>query len=152
MKGTGWIANGVRKVPLKRNMPRVRTVRKGKRKIGDLASGKGVVLAGIVDVAQVEMSALRLLGGDSVVELTCGGIRPDPKGLADIQLGTGVNIIMGCGYYVEEYQDPKNHQRTVDSFAKEMIGQVLEGAWGTDIRAGISVDQVIASRLGETRP
>src|SRR5688572_28483689 len=40
------------------------------------------------DIAQVEMNALRVLGGDSVVELTCGGIRPDPKGLADIQLGT----------------------------------------------------------------
>lgn len=89
------------------------------------------------DIAVVEMNALRLLGGDTVVELTCGGIRPDPKGLADIQLGTGVNIVMGCGYYVEEYQDPRNHERDVDDFAREIVGQVLDGAWGTDVRAGI---------------
>ena len=51
--------------------------------------------------------------------------------------GTGVHLIMGCGYYVNDYQDPKNHGRTVDDFAAEMIGQILEGAWGTDIRAGM---------------
>lgn len=89
------------------------------------------------DIAVVEMSALRKLGGDTVVELTCGGIRPDPKGLADIQLGTGVNIVMGCGYYVEEYQDPSNKKRSVDDFAREIIGQVFDGAWGTNVRAGI---------------
>jgi len=89
------------------------------------------------DIAVVEMNAMRDLGGSSVVELTCGGIRPDPKGLADIQLGTGVNIIMGCGYYVEEYQDPSNKERTVDDFAKEMIGQVFDGAWGTNVRSGM---------------
>jgi phosphotriesterase-related protein len=89
------------------------------------------------DIAVVEMNAMRDLGGSSVVELTCGGIRPDPKGLADIQLGTGVNIIMGCGYYVEEYQDPSNKERSVDDFAKEMIGQVFDGAWGTNVRSGM---------------
>ena len=44
---------------------------------------------------------------------------------------------MGCGYYVNDYQDPKNHGRSVDDFAQEIIGQVLHGAWGTDVRAGM---------------
>ena len=44
---------------------------------------------------------------------------------------------MGCGYYVNDYQDPKNHGRAVDDFAREMIGQILHGAWGTDVRAGM---------------
>jgi phosphotriesterase-related protein len=44
---------------------------------------------------------------------------------------------MGCGYYVNDYQDPKNHKRTVDDFAAEMIGQILDGAWGTEVRAGM---------------
>ncbi len=50
---------------------------------------------------------------------------------------------MGCGYYVNDYQDPKrNHDRPPPlflsrSFADEMIGQILHGAWGTDVRAGI---------------
>ena len=44
---------------------------------------------------------------------------------------------MGCGYYVNDYQDPKNHGRSVDDFAQEIVGQVLHGAWGTDVRAGM---------------
>jgi phosphotriesterase-related protein len=48
-----------------------------------------------------------------------------------------VHLIMGCGYYVNDYQDPKNHGRSVDDFTQEIIGQVLHGAWGTDVRAGM---------------
>ena len=44
---------------------------------------------------------------------------------------------MGCGHYVHDFQDKRDHTRTVDDFAGEMIGQVLEGAWDTDIRAGM---------------
>ncbi len=90
-----------------------------------------------VAIAIEEVALMKEAGGSTLVELTCGGLRPDPKGLADVSLGTGVNIVMGCGYYVEEYQDPKNHQRSVDSFAKEMIDQVQVGAWESDIRSGM---------------
>jgi phosphotriesterase-related protein len=48
-----------------------------------------------------------------------------------------VHLIMGCGHYVNDYQDPRNHQRTVEDFTGEMIGQILHGAWGTDVRAGM---------------
>jgi phosphotriesterase-related protein len=44
---------------------------------------------------------------------------------------------MGCGYYVNDYQDPKNQDRTVEDFAAEMTSQILTGAWGTDVRAGM---------------
>jgi phosphotriesterase-related protein len=48
-----------------------------------------------------------------------------------------VHLVMGCGYYVNDYQDPRNRDRTVEDFAQEMIGQILHGAWGTDVRAGV---------------
>jgi phosphotriesterase-related protein len=76
-------------------------------------------------------------GGDAIVELTCGGLSPDPEGLRRIAQGTGVHLVMGCGYYVNDYQDAKNHRRTVEDFAQEMIGQIRHGAWGTDVRAGM---------------
>lgn len=84
-----------------------------------------------------EVGLMRRAGGQTMVELTCGGLRPDPKGLTEVSLGTDVHIVMGCGYYVEEYQEPRNHDRTVDDFAQEMAAQVLEGAWGTGVRAGM---------------
>ena len=76
-------------------------------------------------------------GGRTVVELTIGGIQPDPEGLASVARDTGAHIVMGCGHYVHDYQDPANEARSVESFAKEMIAQVQQGAWGTGVRAGI---------------
>ena len=80
------------------------------------------------DIATREVAMMKHDGGDAIVELTCGGLSPDPKGLQRIAAGTGVHLVMGCGYYVNDYQDPKNHKRTVDDLAAEMIGQILDGA------------------------
>jgi len=89
------------------------------------------------DIATREVQMMKSDGGNAMVELTCGGLSPDPKGLRRIAEGTGVHLIMGCGYYVADYQDPKNQDRTVEDFAAEMTGQILTGAWGTDVRAGM---------------
>jgi phosphotriesterase-related protein len=94
------------------------------------------VLEGM-DLATSELAALRRAGGRSLVELTCGGIKPDPAGLGAVAAATGVQIVMGCGYYVEEYQAPAVFEKSVDEFAREMIASVFEGAWGTDVRAGV---------------
>lgn len=76
-------------------------------------------------------------GGRTIVELSSGGLRPDPDGFAEIARKTGATIVMGCGHYVHDYQDRANDDRDIDSFASEMIDQVFEGAWGTSVRAGI---------------
>lgn len=89
------------------------------------------------DVAARATQEMVDAGGKTVVELTIGGLEPDPEGLAQVARQTGAHIVMGCGHYVHSYQDPANHDRSIDSFAKEMIDQVQQGAWGTDVRAGI---------------
>jgi phosphotriesterase-related protein len=91
----------------------------------------------IPQVITDEVAKMRAAGGRAIVELTCGGIKPDPAGLAEIARRTDTQIIMGCGYYVEEYQAPATFDKSVDDFAREMIASVFEGAWGTDIRAGV---------------
>ena len=90
-----------------------------------------------VDVAVSELAALKASGGETLVELSCGGLHPDPAGLRAVSIGSGVNIIMGCGYYVEEYQSPEVLNRDIDALAADMVEQVFVGAWGTDVRAGI---------------
>ena len=111
--------------------------------VWQLNYGRGIKRAGrkymldLEDIATREVRMMKHDGGDAIVELTCGGLSPDPAGLRRIAAGTGVHLIMGCGHYVNEYQDPGNHQRTVEDFAGEMIGQILHGAWGTDVRAGM---------------
>ncbi len=89
------------------------------------------------ETAEAELRQLHAAGGRSMVELTCGGLDPDPAALARLAAASGLNIVMGCGHYVEEYQDKANADRSAEDFAREIIEQVQLGAWGTDIRAGI---------------
>jgi phosphotriesterase-related protein len=88
-------------------------------------------------LAADEVRRMRRAGGRSMVELTVGGLKPDPLGLRKVAEATDAHIVMGCGHYVDEYQDPANRTRVVDDFASEMIDQLTIGAWGTDVRAGI---------------
>jgi phosphotriesterase-related protein len=88
-------------------------------------------------LAIAELKRLHAAGGRTLVELTVGGLKPDPKALAEIARATGMNIVMGCGHYVEAYQEDGNAALGVEDFARQIVGQVTEGAWGTDIRAGI---------------
>lgn len=84
-----------------------------------------------------ELQAMREAGGRTMVELTCGGLDPDPAALARLAAESRLNIVMGCGHYVNEYQDPANATRAPEDFAREIVDQVQEGAWGTQVRAGI---------------
>lgn len=103
---------------------------------GEVDAPGNLVLADVA-VATSEMRKLREEGGRSIVELSCGGLRPDPAGLVHVALAADVQVVMGCGHYVDDYQDAGNATRDVESFAAEMCRQVFEGAWGTDVRAGI---------------
>jgi phosphotriesterase-related protein len=89
------------------------------------------------DVLLTELGEMRAAGGRSLVELTVGGLEPDPQGLAELARKSGVHIIMGCGHYVEEYQSPELADRTPEDFAREMIEHITRGAWNTAVRAGI---------------
>jgi len=89
-----------------------------------------------------EIAQIREWGGKSVVELTCAGLKPMPEALAAMSAEAGVQIIMGCGYYVHDYQtqDPLSagvYDKTADDVAQDIIGQIYHGAWGTGVRAGI---------------
>jgi len=90
-----------------------------------------------VDVAIEAVAEAKASGCETIVEMTIGGLEPDPEGLRRVAEATGCHIVMGCGHYVEEYQDPANHTRSTDSFVEEIIDQVEVGAWGTQVRAGI---------------
>ncbi len=86
----------------------------------------------------VEATAEAVAAGCStIVELSIGGLEPDPEGMMRVARESGCHIVMGCGHYVEEYQDPANHARSVDSFAEEMVDQVQRSLWGTAARAGL---------------
>ena len=85
------------------------------------------------DIAISEVARMRQDGGNAIVELSTGGLKPDPERMQAISPATGVHIVMGAGHYVDEYQDPANRTRSVESFATEIVAQLTDGAWGTAI-------------------
>lgn len=87
--------------------------------------------------ATEEVRLMAEQGGRTVVELSSGGLDPRPNGLVAVARDAGVNVIMGCGHYVNDYQPAANHARSVENFAAEMVEQIQVGAWNTDVRAGI---------------
>ncbi|WP_439598945.1 phosphotriesterase family protein [Falsiroseomonas sp.] len=98
-------------------------------------AGKTVMLDR--ELAVAELGMFRAEGGATMVEMTIGGLAPDPEGLVEVSRRSGVQLVMGCGQYVEDFQDPANHARSVEDFADEMITAMRHGAWGTEVRAGI---------------
>ncbi len=83
-----------------------------------------------------EASLFRLAGGQSVVDVTNWGIGQDPHGLARIARATGLNIVMGTGYYtIDSGCTAELRARSEDEIVEEIIQDVTEGTDG--IRAGI---------------
>jgi phosphotriesterase-related protein len=88
-------------------------------------------------LAIAEVAAFRADGGAAMVEMTVGGLAPDPLGLVEVSRHTGVHVVMGCGHYVHAFQDAANATRSVEDFAAEMVAALRHGAWGTEVRAGL---------------
>ena len=88
-------------------------------------------------VARDELVRLKDSGGSAVVDLSNFGLEPDPVGLRNLSRESGIHIIQGAGYYVDEYLPEDVKARSVDELAREMVAQVDEGCWGTPVRAGI---------------
>ena len=97
-----------------------------------------------------ELKDLFAVGGRSVVELTVSGISPNPEGLQRISLASGVNIIAGCGFYVEAFRDDDHLLSSTDELAERMIVDVRNGIGGSDIRAGLIGEIGISDDWTET--
>lgn len=81
-------------------------------------------------------------GGGTVVEVTPKGLGRDPLALARIAQATGLNIIMGTAYYVATVRataahPPEMEDWTEQQIATEFVNEIMVGAEGTGVRAGI---------------
>ncbi len=91
-----------------------------------------------VDTAIKEAMLFKLEGGRSIVDQTNRGLGRDPLALARISRATGLNIVMGCGYYADS---PLTHDRvnamSEQSIADEIAQEFACGTGDTGIRPGI---------------
>ena len=90
-----------------------------------------------VETAIDEANLYKQFGGASLVDATSVGIARDPLGLARISRATGVNVIMGAAFYVNDAHPPYVAERSVEQLAEQIIRDVTEGVDGTGIRSGV---------------
>jgi predicted metal-dependent phosphotriesterase family hydrolase len=91
------------------------------------------------DVLAEELAAYVALGGRTLVDLTLAGMGRDVAAVAALARRTGLNIVVGTGWYREPYYPPEARidRRSVGSLADEMVREADEGIDGTGIRAGV---------------
>ncbi|MFT5222506.1 MAG: phosphotriesterase-related protein [Glaciecola sp.] len=90
-----------------------------------------------VRLAIEELALYKAAGGETVVDSTSVGLGRDPNGLARVSRATGVNIVMGSGYYARDWHPQGLTELTVDQIRDEVIHDVEIGVGTTGIRAGI---------------
>jgi predicted metal-dependent phosphotriesterase family hydrolase len=90
-----------------------------------------------VSLASEEAERFRLAGGQSVVDLTNRNIGRNPIALRQISERTGLNIVMGCGWYREPYFDPELYEKSTNQIADDIVRDLVKGVADSGIRAGV---------------
>jgi predicted metal-dependent phosphotriesterase family hydrolase len=86
-----------------------------------------------------ELERFRAAGGRSLVDLTPTGVGRDPDWLVEVAQASGLNVVMGCGWYRTAYYPPEAliERRPVDDLADELVREAIDGVGETGVRPGI---------------
>lgn len=80
-----------------------------------------------------ELGLFALEGGRTVVDPTCRGIGRDPAALLRIAQATGLQIVMGAGYYLQASHPPEVARMSEEEIADQIVAEALEGVDGVRI-------------------
>jgi predicted metal-dependent phosphotriesterase family hydrolase len=86
-----------------------------------------------------ELAAFRADGGSSIVDLTLPGVGRDADWLQGLARSSGLNIVMGCGWYRGVYYPPEARidRRSVDDLVDELVREATDGVGESGVRPGI---------------
>ena len=82
-----------------------------------------------------EILRFKRAGGSTMVDATMPGIGRDPKRLKKISEETGINVIMGTGYYVGSTHPEGLEKMSEEEIAEEMVKELTLGVDG--VKAGV---------------
>jgi len=97
-----------------------------------------------------EVGRFKRAGGGTIVEMSSRGLGRDPVGLAQVARATGVNIVMGCSYYVGLSHPAALEQMSEDDIAQEIVAEMVEGVSWSGVRPGV-IGEVGLSGLAPER-
>lgn len=91
-----------------------------------------------VDLAIAELASFAEAGGSTIIELTpTRAMGRDPLLLRAVAEGTGLNIVAGCGHYVQASHPASVSTASEEDLASQFIAEITEGIEGTAVRAGV---------------
>ena len=88
-------------------------------------------------LAVAELQDFAWLGGQTVVEPTCQGIGRDPLAMRRISKATGLNIVMGAGFYLGSSHPARVADMSVGDIADEIVLEATAGADNTNVKIGL---------------
>jgi phosphotriesterase-related protein len=91
-----------------------------------------------------ELNYFAAAGGSTLTEMTSLGIGRNPEGLKRISAATGVNVIMGAGYYKDKWIHDTLKSKSVEQLTDIIVGDIIDGIHG--IHAGV------IGEMGVSRP
>jgi phosphotriesterase-related protein len=89
------------------------------------------------DLTVQELERYKQAGGVTLVDQTSRGLGQDPLAVKQIAERSGLNIILGSGWYREPYYEPYLSRWKTDQVAEQIVRDVTEGIDDTGVRAGI---------------
>lgn len=99
---------------------------------------KGEGFLGDRELAERELSEFKSAGGRTLVDCTSDDLDRDATALREMSARTGLNIVMGCGYYRDPYVDASYvDRRSVEELATQLVGEIDHGVGESGIRPGI---------------
>jgi phosphotriesterase-related protein len=90
------------------------------------------------DLSVQELGFFAELGGSTVIDMTCSAtMGREIEKLKKISKDTGINIVAGCGHYVEASHSRQVAMSDANELADVLINEIRIGVDGTEIRAGV---------------
>lgn len=83
-----------------------------------------------------EVERFKSVGGGTIMEVSTLGLFGNPVGLREISTRTGINIIAGTGFYLDQTLPDEIKAMNVEEMTAIMVRDLTEGFAGTDVRAG----------------
>jgi len=101
------------------------------------ASSKDNLIYNDVDDACDELSYYKKSGGKTIVDVTNIGLGRDPEKLKLISSKSGINIVMGSGFYVELAQKKNYTEDGIESLFESIMKDITVGVGNSNVKSGI---------------
>lgn len=89
------------------------------------------------DAMVEELANFVQAGGQTVVDCSNGDMGRDPLALVRISEASGVNVVMGSGWYVHSYHPASRLGATVEDLYQDLLEEFAAGVGSTGVRPGV---------------